>query len=104
MELENPSHKRLLAMFSRELERLYESPKTVSERIREHLFGRLVYEATGEGCPCCQTWKPDVAVRRRNTAYCDDIRNYEVSCSECYDENAEYWADQWDDYYWNIGR
>ena len=51
-------------------------------------------------CPCCE--KPNdgtVALRRENTAYCEDINNWLISCRDCFDERDEYWNERWEDYY-----
>lgn len=54
-------------------------------------------------CPCCKRrrLRRDVRRRRRNTSYCKslDDNNYLTSCGDCYDEDCEYWADMWADYY-----
>ena len=51
-------------------------------------------------CPCCECPNDGtVAIRRENTAYCDDVNNWLISCRNCFDERDEYWAEQWADYY-----
>jgi hypothetical protein len=50
-------------------------------------------------CPYCE--RPNdgtVAIRRENTAYCDDVNNWLISCRECFDYRDECWAEQWEDY------
>lgn len=51
-------------------------------------------------CPCCE--RPSdgtVAIRRENTAYCDDVNNWLISCRDCFDERDEQWAEDWAEYY-----
>lgn len=52
-------------------------------------------------CPCCeQANDGTVALRRENTAYCNDVDNWLISCRACFDERDEQWAEQWEEYYW----
>jgi len=51
-------------------------------------------------CPCCE--RPNdgtVAIRRENTAYCNDVDNWLISCRDCFDYRDEQWKEQWEDYY-----
>lgn len=57
--------------------------------------------STYRECPCCGELRPDVEVRRRNTAYVDDDLNYLESCLLCYEGDCQYfdelWAMYWSD-------
>lgn len=50
-------------------------------------------------CPCCERLRRDVKRRARNTSYVDDELNWLVSCLDCYQEDYEYYAELWRDYY-----
>lgn len=41
----------------------------------------------------------DIGRRRQNTRYCNDNENWFISCRPCFQENEEYWAERWADYY-----
>jgi hypothetical protein len=75
---------------------------TVGGRFLSGLENDDLFLSTAEAprCPCCG--RPNdgtVAIRRENTAYCDDVNNWLISCRTCFDERAEHWAEQWEDYY-----
>ena len=60
----------------------------------------VMTEAEAPRCPCCE--EPNdgtIAIRRENTAYCDDVNNWLISCRVCFDERDEHWTDAWEDYY-----
>lgn len=52
-------------------------------------------------CHCCGRWRTDVTRRRRNTAFCEeyDEMNYLTSCKECFDEDWDYYAERWNEFY-----
>lgn len=50
-------------------------------------------------CPCCERLRYDVKRRLRNTAFLDDELNWLDSCLDCYQDDYEYYADLWHDYY-----
>jgi RecJ-like exonuclease len=54
-------------------------------------------------CPDCD--RPNdgtIVIRRSNTAYNNDVSNWDICCLACYDMHQEYWQEDWDDY--NSGR
>ena len=66
---------------------------TITDRLREHLFGTLVYAAFNVGCDRCEMWKDTLAVRHRNSAYHEKHLNWLYSCEECYEDDLAYFAD-----------
>ena len=50
-------------------------------------------------CQRCGKHGDDVQRRRQNTKYVDDERNYAVLCPACQDEEDDYWAERWAEYY-----
>lgn len=51
-------------------------------------------------CLCCE--RPNdgtISIRRENSAYCDEVDNWLISCRDCFDKRDEYWAEAWEDYY-----
>ena len=52
-------------------------------------------------CPFCELPKDTIERRHRNTSYCEerDEDNYLSSFQECYDEDYEYYAEMWAEYY-----
>jgi len=60
----------------------------------------VLTESEAPRCLYCE--RPNdgtVAIRRENTAYCDDVNNWLISCRDCFDYRDERWAEQWEDYY-----
>lgn len=49
-------------------------------------------------CPGCNRRRL-VKRRRLNTAFVDDKKNFLLSCWECFQNEWDYYADQWSDYY-----
>jgi hypothetical protein len=41
-------------------------------------------------------------LRRQNTRYVNDPCNWVYLCDPCSQENAEYWADMWTDYWGSV--
>ena len=52
----------------------------------------------GFDAPCSHIGK----IRRQNTQYVDDERNWVFLCNECNKRNEEYWADMWREYYASV--
>lgn len=50
-------------------------------------------------CPACGKIKLSIKTVRQNTAYVDDFKNYFRGCEDCREQNDEYWAEMWNDYY-----
>lgn len=50
-------------------------------------------------CPMCGVGEGPVRTRRMNTQYADDEMNYVTSCSRCFEEGEEMWAEMWKEYY-----
>ena len=50
-----------------------------------------------QACPLCKKKSYEVKKRRQMTQYCDDEKNYLVSCDECFEEDCEYWQERYDD-------
>lgn len=53
-------------------------------------------------CPQCGKWFQKVRTTRQNTAYVEDELNFFTGCRECEEQNDEYWAGMWEDYYGSI--
>ncbi len=49
-------------------------------------------------CPFCGRYRRDVGVRRLNTAYNNDILNYQESCEDCYNYSWNYYTEMWETY------
>jgi protein-arginine kinase activator protein McsA len=48
----------------------------------------------------CQNCEREDAVRyHQNTKFVDEERNWVTLCPPCAEENDEYWADMWSQYY-----
>ena len=58
-----------------------------------HFLGFPICE--GYEGPCLKLGKR----RRRNTAYEKDEMNFTFQCQRCFDSEAEYWKERWDEYY-----
>jgi hypothetical protein len=52
-------------------------------------------------CPCCGELSNTVSRRRRNTQYCQmlDECNWLEACEVCMEQDDEYNADRWEEYY-----
>lgn len=50
-------------------------------------------------CPSCGQTSKHIGRRRQNTRYRNDNSNWFISCRPCSQENEEYWAERWADYY-----
>lgn len=72
--------------------------ETITNHIRFHIWAAVL----NKQCPCCKKFNMDVMVRRVNTEYVDDSRNWMFSCSACYKETYDYYADMWSDYYADV--
>ena len=48
-------------------------------------------------CPCCNKLVPDedIELRRQNTRYADESKNYKESCLECFKADCDYWDEKW---------
>lgn len=53
-------------------------------------------------CPCCEKWFRRVRTLRQATQYIDDDQNWFTGCKKCDEQNDEYWADMWEQYYGSI--
>lgn len=54
-------------------------------------------------CPDCgHPNNGTIAIRRANTAYVNDVCNWDICCLVCYEDHQAYWAERWEDY--NGGR
>lgn len=63
-------------------------------------FGKVLPHITT--CPDCAETSNSVAIRRLNTAYCNDIENWMVSCEECFDRTVDMYDEMWQDYYSSV--
>jgi hypothetical protein len=52
-------------------------------------------------CAGCGVVSDEVVVYRQNTRYVDEQQNYVAICPPCQEQNDEYWAGMWADYYSN---
>jgi len=50
-------------------------------------------------CLSCGEIKNTIKMRRKNTQYVDKDSNYIESCIECFNDEQEYWAEMWREYY-----
>jgi hypothetical protein len=50
-------------------------------------------------CPLCAWESDNVAVRRLNTAYVDEISNWMISCQDCFDDTVFQYDEMWKAYY-----
>lgn len=54
-------------------------------------------------CPWCgRYFRYSVKTSRRNTSYVDDASNWITGCKECREDDYEYFAELWNDYYSSI--
>lgn len=54
-------------------------------------------------CPWCgRYFRYGVKTVRRNTSYVDDASNWITACKECREDDHEYYAELWNDYYSSI--
>ena len=54
-------------------------------------------------CPCCERYfRYNIKTHRRNTAYCEESKNWLTACKECIEEDRYYFAELWNDYYSGI--
>ena len=67
-----------------------------AEENRLRLFLRRVF---GQRCPCCGGRSRTIAKRRRLASYCDDAKNWLVSCQECFDHDTWRLEHDWNEYY-----
>ena len=42
---------------------------------------------------------PNVNLKRKNTQYAEDDRNWAYACDDCINIDNKYWQEQWDEYY-----
>ena len=54
-------------------------------------------------CPRCERYfRYGVKTTRRNTAYVEESNNWITACKKCREEDYEYFAELWNDYYSSI--
>ncbi len=54
-------------------------------------------------CPRCERYfRYNVKTVRRNTAYVEESNNWITACKECREDDYEYFAELWNDYYSSI--
>lgn len=70
-------------------------PKTkIPLSVRLHSFFRI--------CENCEKFDFSVKVNHRNTAYCEDYKNYAAFCEKCNENDWNAWQELWDEY--NLSR
>ena len=76
--------------------------EVVNEMVKEKKpkDSRTLFQRMFGHCPCCGGWLiKGIKSRRRITQYCDDECNYLLSCADCFEDDCDYWAMRWEDYY-----
>ena len=54
-------------------------------------------------CPCCERYfRFGVKTQRRATAYVNEDLNWLTACRVCHEDDDEYYADLWEQYYGSI--
>jgi hypothetical protein len=66
-----------------------------------HNCGKEAPKPTYE-CQCCKSEGIDnvpATKERQNTSYEDDERNWAILCEKHHEENDQYWAERWREYW-----
>jgi hypothetical protein len=48
---------------------------------------------------CYNCGSSDGVLRRQDTAYCEEVKNWSILCAKCQEEADENWRLQWEEYY-----
>lgn len=77
-----------------------EACKEYIENKKKYALKRKWWQILLGYCPwCCRYFRYNIRTVRRNTQYCDPRNNWITACKECRENDYEYFAELWNDYY-----
>lgn len=77
-----------------------EACKQYKKDKKKYATKRPLFEILLGYCPWCERYfRYGVKTVRRNTAYVSDAANWITACKECREDDYEYYAELWNDYY-----
>lgn len=80
-----------------------EACKEYKKDKKKYATKRTLWQVLFGYCPWCERYfRYNIKTVRRNTSYVDDATNWITACKDCIEEDYEYYAELWNDYYSSI--
>lgn len=80
-----------------------EACKEYKKDKKKYATKRTLWQIIFGYCPWCERYfRYSIKTVRRNTSYIDDATNWITACKECREDDYEYCAELWNDYYSSI--